>query len=329
MEIIFNPRLNPYFNLASEQLMLEGTDDVFMIWRNASSVIIGKNQNAFAEIDLAFVENNNIKVARRLTGGGAVFHDEGNINYTFITDADGDGIDFAKFTAPVCEALESFGVKAVLGGRNDLLSNGLKISGNAQCVYDTKDGRKRLLHHGTLLFSADISRMAGALKVSPEKLRSKGIKSVPSRVTNIINIPEYSGPATPEEFAMSLISFAENRFSAESRDFSEDKAAQAEKLSEEKFSRWEWIFGKSPEYTKTSSRRFPYGTVEIGVCAVGGILRNVGITGDFFGSADVGILCEKLAGTRMTKSDIVLAAKDADLYISGASPEEIADLILE
>ena len=195
MLFICHGATDPYFNLAAEEYVLEkGEGAAFLLWRNGPSVIIGKNQNAFAQLRLPFVQANHIQVARRLTGGGAVFHDLGNINFTFITDAsEHDQIDFARFTAPIIANLKQFGVAATLNGRNDLLAVGRKISGNAQCVYHTEDGRRRLLHHGTLLFSADLSRLSGALQVNREKMESKGIESVVSRVANIRELPGYGG----------------------------------------------------------------------------------------------------------------------------------------
>lgn len=329
MEVIYNPCTDPYFNLAAEEALLCGEDDVFLLWRNASSVIIGKNQNTFAEVNIPFAEKENIKIARRLTGGGAVFHDEGNINYTFITDADGDGIDFARFTEPVCRALESFGVKAELNGRNDLCAEGFKISGNAQCVYDTPDKRKRLLHHGTLLFSADISKMAGALRVNKEKLQSKGIKSVPSRVKNIIDIEGYCGPKTPEGFASALLDFACDDFSATSRELSPEEKALSQRLRDEKFSTWDWNFGKSPLLREKVSRRFSWGTVEIGYTCKNGVIEEVSVFGDFFGVCDTAELCRSLCGCRLIKEDITAALYNVDRYISGAKPEELCELILE
>ncbi len=328
MTVIYNPSLCPWYNLASEQVLLEGHGDVFMIWRNGRSVIIGKNQNAFAEVDLNFTEAGNIKVVRRLTGGGAVFHDEGNINYTFITDAGENGIDFQKFTAPICDALSELGVAAELNGRNDLTASGFKISGNAQCVYDTADGRKRLLHHGTLLFSADISDMAGALRVSEEKLKSKGIKSVPSRVRNIKDIEGYTGPDTAEEFAGRLIEFAERRFGTEARGFTPEENAAVEKLRCEKYSQWEWNFGSSPEYGRKSSRRFPYGTVEVSFETEHGIIKEIKVGGDFFGVRDIAELEEKLRGTKLEKEALTAALAEVEEYISGASPEDIRDMMI-
>lgn len=327
MTVIHHYSLDPHFNLAAEQYLLEGSGDVFLIWRNTRSVIIGKNQNAFGEVNVDFTGKNNIKVARRLTGGGAVFHDEGNINYTFITDDSGEGIDFARFTEPVCEALASFGISATLNGRNDLTVGEYKISGNAQCVYDTADGRKRLLHHGTILFSADISEMAGALRVNEEKLKSKGIKSVPSRVKNICDMAEYKGPESPEKFADALVKFAEVRFGEKSRDLTENEKAEISKIRDGKFALWDWNFGASPEYKSTAKRRFPYGTVEISYDSLHGIIEKITVSGDFFGVENVSELEKNLIGARLLKDDIIKRLENIDKYISGAAPEEIADMI--
>ena len=182
MKIYITDRTDPYFNLASEQYLLDTeNDEVFMLWRNEKAVIIGRNQNAYAEINKPFVDEHGIKVVRRLTGGGAVFHDLGNVNFTYIVPrSDCPTLDFERFSRPVINALRGLGVEAELSGRNDITVDGRKISGNAQCVYNNK-----VMHHGTLLFSADMSQMAGALNVDEEKIKSKGIKSVRARVCNL------------------------------------------------------------------------------------------------------------------------------------------------
>ena len=189
MKIISHHLTEPAFNLASEEYMLNTSqDDICMLWRNSPAVIIGRYQNAYAEINLPFVRENHISVIRRLTGGGAVFHDLGNLNFTFISDGKRSALDFARFTEPIVQALQNLGLQASLSGRNDLTLDGLKFSGNAQCVYTVKgDGapRYKTMHHGTLLFHADLSRLTGALCADPEKIQSKGITSVRSRVTNL------------------------------------------------------------------------------------------------------------------------------------------------
>ena len=329
MRVVFSDSsLDPYFNLASEQYMLEGYGDVFMLWRNGKSVIIGKNQNAYSEVNIPFCEKNKIRVARRLTGGGAVFHDEGNVNFSFITDSDGRGINFKRFLAPVADALADFGINAEINGRNDLVCDGFNISGNAQCVYTAPGGRKRLLHHGTLLFSADVAKMSGSLNVSREKLEAKGIKSVSSRVKNISLFKSYSGPADPSGFADGVCSFAEKKFGTARNGVSESEKADISRIAEEKFATWEWIYGKSNACTDTVRRRFGYGTVEIGFTALHGVIEKIKIYGDFFGERDISGLETALSGCRLVREDLEKACADAGRFIHGASPEDIAGLII-
>lgn len=327
MTVIKNRETDPYFNMASEEYMLEMCrGDVFMLWRNGRAVIIGKNQNAYAEVNIPYVQENGIKVVRRLTGGGAVFHDPGNINFTFITDAENVGaLDFARFEAPIIYALSHMGVDAALDGRNDIIAAGCKISGNAQCVYNTADGRKRLMHHGTLLFSADMSSMSGALNVSGAKLRSKGVKSVRQRVVNIADIPGYSGPSGAAEFMDAImLQLAE----VEARDFSAAEKAAICELAEKKYSAWQWNYGASPGYSLEKSRRFPFGTVEVMLTSSGGIIEAVDIRGDFFGVGDISELCRSLCGVRLETGSLTAALSNVGDYISGAEADDIASLIL-
>ncbi len=325
MRIIYNDRLDPFFNLASEEYFLEnGTADLFMVWRNGKSVIIGKNQNAYGEINLDFCEKNNIKTVRRLTGGGAVFHDPGNVNFTFITDAgEEEGIDFFPFIQRVTAALSEFGIEARANGRNDIEADGFKISGNAQCVYNCKDGRKRLLHHGTLLFSADMAALSGALNPKTEKLESKGIKSVPGRGANISKIEGYRGPDSAEEFARALCEIcAEGDVTLISH---EEEAAIAA-ISESKYSTWEWNFGESPRFSDSVSRRFPFGSVEIAYTAKKGQIEEIRITGDFFAEGDIEEIEKRLTGASLEKEKLLSALADINKYIHGASPEDIANM---
>jgi lipoate-protein ligase A len=195
--IVVNNNVEPYFNLALEEYLLKEFDNnCFMLWRNEPCIVVGRNQNTITEINSEYVKKHRIKVVRRLSGGGAVFHDLGNLNFTFIIkDAQNSFYNFHKFTAPIIEALDTLGVKAELSGRNDLTitNTGQKFSGNAQYRYKGK-----LLHHGTILFNATINDMTASLKVNPGKLDSKGVKSVSSRVTNIQN--HLSQPLTIAEF---------------------------------------------------------------------------------------------------------------------------------
>ena len=242
MLLINNTNTNAYFNLAMEEYFLKNTnEDIFLLWQNENSIIVGKNQNTLSEINYDYVKENNIKVVRRLSGGGAVFHDLGNINFTFISCNDNSFSDFKKFTMPIVEALKELNVHAEFSGRNDLLIDGQKFSGNAQYNYKNK-----VMHHGTLLFSSEINDLSNALKVKPSKFQGKSVKSVKSRVTNISS--HLDKEMTVLEFKDYLMDFINKR--DENSHFYElnDKDIESiNKLVEEKYSTWEWNFGYSPK----------------------------------------------------------------------------------
>nr|MBQ4319153.1 lipoate--protein ligase [Clostridia bacterium] len=325
MIIIRNSITDPYFNMAAEEYLTDSlTEDVFMLWQNEKAVIIGRSQNAYAELDRAFIDSHGIKAVRRLTGGGAVFHDIGNVNYTFITQKGENALDFARFCAPVIAALGELGVKAELSGRNDITADGFKISGTAQCVRG-----ERLIHHGTLLFDANLSEMAGALRPDPAKLKSKGIDSVRSRVANLR--PMLNRPLDCGEFIAFIEEYvAKHSHVTEVRALTPEETAGISKLSEEKYSTWEWNFGTSKAYSRRERRRFPFGTVEIELETAGGIITEARITGDFFGTRDISELECALCGTRFVRGDIeaVLEMCGIGGFIAGADVGEIADVMM-
>lgn len=319
-DVIYNSSLDPYFNLAAEQYLLERDDlnPVFMLWRNSPAVIIGKNQNAYAELNETFIREKGIKTVRRLTGGGAVFHDEGNVNYTFISPKEGTkALDFARFCSPIIKALCDLGANAVLSGRNDIEIDGRKVSGNAQTVYGNK-----ILHHGTLLWSADLSRLAGALRVDPEKIASKGIKSVRSRVANIRDI------IASEMDTTEFISYLFSRIDAAPREFNDDEISKINALRDSRYSKWEWNWGASKDFSAKKSERFGFGRVEVSFDSYGGVITAISIGGDFFGQGDISRLEEKLVGVRLEFNALKAALCDVDYYISGAKDGDIASLIL-
>lgn len=331
MRIIRNDSLQPWFNLAAEEYLLENSgEDVFMLWRNSPSVIIGKNQNAFAEIDQGYAENHGIKIVRRLTGGGAVFHDPGNVNFTFIARAPEEPvIDFATFTEPIIRVLSGLGIKAELSGRNDIMADGCKISGNAQCVYRRSDGERMLLHHGTLLYDADMSALVGVLRVNDDKLRSKGIKSVASRVSNIKSLGGLE--MTSVEFTEYILAEAERRFGAVSAPLTEEEKKEIEKLALDKYSTWEWNYGKSPEICEMRRRRFPWGTLEIGYKVDHGVVAQCTVSGDFFGTEDVSVLEGALVGARFSSEDVAQALSKINVgeIIADGRAEDILSLLFE
>ena len=318
MRIIYNKRTNPYFNLACEEYLIDNAkDDIFMLWRNESAVIIGKNQNAYAEINEAFVKEHGIKVVRRLTGGGAVFHDLGNVNYTFIVGEERTSkLDFERFCKPIIIALNNLGLDASLSGRNDIIANGKKISGTAQCVRNGK-----IMHHGCILYSADLSGVAGALNVNTDKMKSKGIKSVRSRVSNIADLLE--NPLPVESF----IEYIMNTAAGERLDLSEQEEKEVSKLADGKYSTWEWNFGKSKKYEKTVSKRFDYGVITVNYTLDGGIVTDISFEGDYFGVRDTKELSEKIIGKRFERD--IFNGIDVENYIFGASNNDLLSLLIQ
>lgn len=332
-----NDCTEPYRNMATEEyLLMTAEEPAVMLWRNSPAVIIGKNQDARAEVDFSFTQSHGIKVVRRLTGGGAVFHDTGNINYTFVVP-DGTALDFSAFTHPITEALAGLGIVAERSGRNDLVvsADGRKFSGTAQCIYHRKgaDGtlQKVLMHHGTLLFSADLSSMSGALTPDKEKIASKGIRSVKSRVVNLSTLlpPEKSG-MTAELFKSYLEEYF-IRNGAVPHEFSTSDRTAVKRLAAEKYETDAWLFGKFSAGEKTSRRRFDFGSIRVSLCSKEGSIGQIVFSGDFFGAKDIAGLERALLGTPLDVAALVKQLSDARLsdYIMGAAPQEIAALIME
>ena len=272
---INQPNSDPYFNLAAEEYFLKNfQEDFFMLWRSRPSVVVGKHQNALAEINHEFVRTHQIPVARRLSGGGTVFHDPGNVNFTFIRNvANISEVNFKIFTIPVIEALRKLGVEAYTTGRNDLLIDGKKISGNAEHVH-----RNRVLHHGTLLFDSRLEALKGALKVDLSKFEDKAVQSNRSEVTNIANY--LSKSISVEEFTGFL--FAEISQNYTEFQVYEPIAADItaiEKLSIEKYQTWDWIFGYSPRYRFTNTLNTANGAIYVNLLVEKGHISEASIMG--------------------------------------------------
>ena len=320
MIVYENGYISPYFNLACEEYLLTGDcdEDIFMLWRNAPSVIIGRNQNAYAELNLDFIKANDIAVVRRLTGGGAVFHDLGNVNFTFITAKKDDTVlNFELFTQPIINVLRELGAAAELSGRNDIVIGGHKISGNAQCGHNGK-----IMHHGTLLFDANMSNLVDSLKVDKAKIESKGIKSIRSRVANI---KDFIGG---EMDVIDFKTYIENSIAAEHRILSVGDAEMIQKLADEKYSTWEWNYGQSKQYQYTNKKRYPYGAVEINLNVDAGYITDIRINGDYFGLGDISVLENRLIGLRYDSAEISDKLYDTENYIAGSTAKDLLDFIL-
>jgi len=314
MRFIHNTSTDPAFNLAAEEWLLSGsTADVFMLWRNAPAVIVGRNQNTLAEIDETFLRQRGIPVIRRLTGGGAVFHDLGNVNFTFISlDRKGQGLDFHRFTEPVLNALRAMGVPCSFEGRNDLAIEGRKFSGNAQHV--SKD---RVLHHGTLLFSAEMADLSGALRVNPVKYKDKAVQSIRKRVTNISShLPE---PLAVQEFMSRLMGHVSGGAASGDLALAQAEIAGIERLAEEKYRTWDWNFGFSPRYGFSHSTRTPGGVLDARLEVTEGVIQAVRLYGDYFGIRDVAELETVLVGCRHQREHLAERLRGVPLgeYIQG------------
>jgi lipoate-protein ligase A len=312
---------DPALNLATEEWLLRHTDrDIFMLWRNAPSVIVGRNQNTHAQIDEAFVRARGIPVVRRLSGGGAVFHDLGNVNFTFISLGGGNAMDFRGFTAPILAAVSALGVECAFEGRNDLVIDGMKFSGNAQHIW-----RDRVLHHGTLLFSADVADLSGALRVDPEKYRDKAVKSVAKRVTNIAaHLP---APLDVTDFMAHVMGHVCPGVPADALGLTEAEAQGAAELADTRYRSYDWNFGASPAYGFTRSRRTPGGLVEAHLDVAGGVIRAVRLLGDYFGRRDVAELEAALVGCRHERAALAerLGGVELGEYLLGVGPDELVE----
>lgn len=324
MRYLESPSRDPYFNLALEEYVFERMDkskSYFMLWQNDNTIVVGKYQNTAEEIDQAYVDAHGIRVARRLSGGGAVYHDKGNLNFTFIVDrADAPGLNFKIFVEPVIQALARFGVHAAFTGRNDLTIDGMKFSGNAQYAR-----RGRLLHHGCIMLDSNLTSVADALRVKEAKFDSKAVKSVRSRVTTInAHAP---APISMEDFKGALKECAMASGALEPCTLTEEDLAAIRKLRDEKYATWAWNYGFSPAYDMRREMKFPAGLVTAHLSAEGGKIKAVRFYGDFFGG-ELGELEGAMVGLPLDGhlTEALEALRVGD-YMSGITAEELSRLL--
>ena len=323
MKLLVNQSTDPAFNLALEELIASDyPEEAVMLWRNSPAIIVGRNQNTESEINAGAVRERNIKVVRRITGGGAVYHDLGNINYTIAAnDRQLDNEAFARNAQVVINVLHKLNIPAEFKGRNDILVDGRKISGSAKSVLTD-----RTLFHGTMLFDTDLTVLSAVLAPDEEKIRSKGIKSVRSRVMNLREcLPDWD----VDIFLSALISgLLEQLGEKETTPIPEYLIALAEDLANKKYRTWEWNFGSAMNYSYHHRSRFACGGVEVAFNVKNNRIADLSISGDFFGAAPVAELAEKLNGTIPRYDDIAakLAVIEVGDYISGLSAGDLLTL---
>lgn len=315
------------FNLALEEyclLNLPIDESYLLFYVNAPSIIIGKHQNTVEEIDTDFVKERNIRVVRRISGGGAVYHDLGNLNFSFIRRFQREHFNnYGEFTGPVVAALKELGVPAELTGRNDILVDGRKVSGNAQARR-----QDRMFSHGTLLFRSNLDDVVHALKPKPGKLASKGIQSIRSRVVNI-------GDYLPESMDLDAFKAAiiTHLFPGEggpqAYKLSEAQLAEVRALADSKYRTWEWNYGASPDFNLQRVQRFPIGEVDARLMVEKGLVRSAKIYGDFFSDREIGDLEKALTGIRYEQEELRKAITDsqAEEILEGVSADDWVKLL--
>lgn len=319
----------PDYNLALEQYVFDRLPrdrEYFMLWQNDNAVIVGKHQNTYAEINAAAVKSRGVRVVRRLSGGGAVYHDLGNLNFTFIADAqNSEAIAFDLFCQPIVRTLEALGVKAEVNGRNDITIAGKKFSGNAQY---RREGR--VMHHGTILFCSDLSVVEEVLRVDADKIRAKGMRSVHSRVTNVAE--HLSSEISLQTFRQMLLQNVIRNTGAEEYVLSGDDRAAIESLRRERYSTREWNYGASPVCSFVRRRRVEgCGLVEAYITVDGGRISRLEFQGDFFSVLEPSALAERFSGQPPTREGYgaAIEGQPVPLYFSGLSGEMLLELLAQ
>lgn len=321
--------LDPTWNLAYEEAVQEWDqpEDVMMLWQNKNAIIVGRYQNAEKEINMEAAKTIGARVVRRSSGGGTVYHDMGNLNYTFIRPINyKQRIDLTVLSKPMEQALNLMGIPALVQGRNDITLEGKKISGTAQRIHN-----KKLLHHGTLLFDSDLDNLQSVLNVNPSKIISKGIASVRSRVTNIKeHVPAEKYPDM-QAFWNGLIDAFGKEAPLTRMNALDHLLERAKFLQETKYQTWDWNFGRAPAFQYRNTKRFTGGNLEIDINVENGLISECRFCGDFMGLVDLDDLEKTLVGVRFIEADILKKLNEIDLplYLGSITAEEVINCLFE
>lgn len=320
--IILGKGVNPWYNLALEEHLLDTVkpdECIFYLWQNQHTVVIGKNQNAWRECRTDQLEQEGGKLARRSSGGGAVYHDLGNLNFTFIVER--KDYDLQRQLGVILHAVNSFGLKAEFSGRNDLLLDGQKFSGNAFLQRP-----KTALHHGTILLSVDMSKLSRYLQVSAEKMQAKGITSVRSRVTNLCD----HAAITLEGMQNALIESFSDAYTVPEILTPDDLDETAIAKMYERYSSWEWNYGKTPRFDITLDTRFAWGGVEMGLSLSGGVINECRVFSDAMDQAFIEAISPALNGCAFKSGE--MAARVSSIPCEDATQcirEELSGWLLQ
>ncbi|EHR32665.1 lipoate--protein ligase [Helcococcus kunzii] len=320
---------DPAYNTALELYAfqeLAKEDNVFFLWINKPCIVVGKNQNTRQEIDQKYCDEHNIQIVRRVSGGGAVYHDYNNLNYTIISNEDSEAdFDFKSMSQPVLDALADMGVDAQFTGRNDLQIGDQKFCGNAQYIKG-----KRVMHHGCMMFDVDVSVLSKALTVSKDKYESKGKTSVRSRVTNIKDHLEDKS-LTVRDFLNKLREHMYKTYDMKEYILTEEDEEKIRAIKAEKNDSWDWVYGSNPDFNVQRKRKLPTGKVEANINVIHGIIEDIKFYGDFFGVKDVAELATMLKGTKYDRESILKVIDKVNIkeYFMGVSNEEAVDVLVD
>ena len=325
MRYLKNPSTNPYYNMAFDEYCLESLpidEPIFFLWQNRPAVIVGYNQEVNTEVNLDYLKEKGIDLVRRVTGGGAVYHDLENLNYTIVGRSEDLERDYPEYAALMMKALQALGVPATLSGRNDILVEGKKVSGFAKRVC-----KNRLMVHGTLMYNVDVDVLTHVLNPSTTKLQSKGIASVRSRVTNLCNyLPELSDI---QAFKNRLEEILSNNYSDAEYKLSEADLAHIQQLTDEKFATWEWNYGRSPKATLVHSARLACGTVEIHLTLAENRIASCRFGGDFLGNLPASDIEKALTGIPYEINEIrkCLSKLEISRYFDRVSADNLLEMM--